>query len=85
MPPDLYPTPTRRDLLREVADERIIRGHGGGSFHRRTHNTVTARIAEMDQAGWVELGPPEPGSGARPWRLTDTGRAVLHRATPEAR
>lgn len=81
-PRALYPTPTRLALLSEVADGHIVRGHGGGSFHRRTHRTVTARIAEMDQAGWVELGVPEPGSGARPWRLTHTGRALLNHHRP---
>lgn len=79
MSKDLYPTKTRLALLREVADGRIMLGaggiaYGGPCYSVVTGRTVTARIAEMFHAGWVE---PAEGTEGGYWSLTDAGRAVL--------
>jgi len=72
---DLYPTPTRLALLRRVAEGQIVWLAGGISRDERDGSRVTARVAEMERAGWItrDFGP------WRRWKLTDTGRAVLAR------
>lgn len=87
MSDDLYPTPTRLALLRQVANGQVctdfmasIDTEGGDdvivlfpdaptawSDRRR----VTARIREMEAAGWVR----ELTGGD--WFLTDAGQALL--------
>ncbi len=86
---NLYPTPTRLDLLAEIQAGRVllagIPGTGirrrigavlvdsGGAFVR----VVDAAVREVEQAGWAQ----RPDRTAV-WCLTDTGTAVLdaHRA-----
>jgi hypothetical protein len=75
---DLYPTPTRLALLREVAAERITRSLG--SSYDRHGFSVTARMIEMRQAGWVVLVDLS-GDFQYVWKLTDAGRAVLDGAS----
>lgn len=73
---DLHPTPTRLALLADVAAGHIVATATGDTTNRRTHTRCTSRIAEVWAAGWVEPAP-RSGSPGGPWRLTDTGRAVL--------
>jgi hypothetical protein len=70
---DLYPTLTRRKLLRAVEHHRVVAANGvvlwhtdGGYSHR-----CDAKIRELEAAGWVLLGV----GGV--YELTDDGRAVL--------
>lgn len=69
----LYPTPTRIALL-----DQILRGHvfrdAVGESYIAADRKVTAAIAEMHRAGWVELDDSRP---VHYWRLTTTGRAAL--------
>lgn len=71
----LYPTPTRLRLLREVDAEEIIRRSDDGASVDLDGYRVTAKVAELAAAGWVELD----GSV---WRLTAAGREVLDAAGP---
>lgn len=78
----LYPTRTRLDLLRAVDAQQVVDGDVSGDPDAQGEHwvcpefedpvRVTARIAELARAGWVEL--PD---GHAIWRLTDAGRAVL--------
>lgn len=77
---DLYPTPTRLALLRHVAAGRVHKHtHDGNSTANAGWTRVTARIAEAEQAGWVELEQADHlgASPLRLWRLTAAGRAIL--------
>lgn len=70
---DLYLTPTRRALLRDVADGWIRRGRIADiaqDFDARDDTRVTAQIRRLERAGLVTLHDTT-------WRLTDTGRAAL--------
>ncbi len=79
----LYPTPTRLRLLAEVEAGEVWQKPDGHSELTDRHYfgvsdpvcIVTARIAELERAGWVEL--VELAHGSRQWLLTDAGRAVL--------
>jgi hypothetical protein len=75
---DLYPTPTRLALLREVATGEAWQKSTGHTvveqINGRVRN-VTVRIAEMQQAGWIVLTPMR--FGAKRWDLTDAGTAAL--------
>lgn len=81
MSDELYPTPTRLELLRAIqnsvvevdttADDFtvVLFPYAPTSWQER--QIVTARVLEVERAGWVEL---------RPWdgyKLTDAGRAIL--------
>lgn len=68
---DLYPTPTRVDLLDEVAAEHVYRydGHDYVEADGQRFRKVTAALAEMERAGWVVV------NGGR-WDLTAAGEAV---------
>jgi hypothetical protein len=81
----LYPTKTRRALLRDVADGLIVAE--GAEVYRderlagfydpltAERTKVTARIREMEgTVGWVAV------FSDRVYRLTDAGRAVLDAA-----
>lgn len=68
---DLYLTPTRRALLRQVADSHVYRDLDSHEVDRDGYR-VDARINELVRAGLVTLHP-----GDVVWRLTDTGRAAL--------
>jgi hypothetical protein len=72
----LHPTPTRLELLREVAAGQVVdhsihlipyldRGDG-------TATRVSAQIDEMYDAGWVAQAPD-----SMIWHVTDAGRALL--------
>jgi hypothetical protein len=78
---DLYPTPYRLGLLRDVADGRVrddpdcvpMLDLGDGESVR-----VANAVWEMRRAGWVELPPGTDEPAERwTWRLTDAGRTVL--------
>lgn len=72
---ELHPTPTRLALLRDVAHWHVYRRRGV-DYDSATDRTVTARMAELERAGWVELGG-ERELDRLLWRLTPAGRAVL--------
>lgn len=79
---DLHPTKTRLALLAEVVADNVLDGltdetdgdiwliDAAPPFD--PPRKVTARMLELEKAGWVEQGP-----GIGSWRLTDAGRAVL--------
>lgn len=85
---DLYPTPTRRALLRSVAIGEVWQNSNGESVETVSDvlgvsdpvRRVTAAIAELEGAGWVHL--VELKYGARQWQLTDVGRDVQASAGP---
>lgn len=80
---NLHPTPTRLALLRDVADglvmedpatEVIWRDDRLGGFYdpnTATCTRVTAKVRELENAGWVELG------NLATYRLTETGKRIL--------
>lgn len=76
--PDLYLTPTRRELLEAVHERRVIEGHEDDHTwlvyeFEHPKRKVCARIKEAERAGWVTL--PE---GVGPfWELTEAGRKAL--------
>lgn len=84
---ELHPTRTRLALLAEVDADNVCDGltdeYDGHIWLVDTAppfdppQKVTARVLELEKAGWVEQGP----DGAS-WRLTDAGRDVLREATP---
>jgi hypothetical protein len=71
--PTLYPTKTRRDLLRAVDHRRVFTANG--IVMRRTDGGMNRRcdtaIRELKAAGWVLLA----GNGT--YELTGAGRDVL--------
>jgi hypothetical protein len=79
-----YPTKTRIALLRAVADGEVWRYRNEQDYLSEPHRKVTARMAELTAADWVELVEPRSKIARelryRQWRLTDAGRAVLARA-----
>lgn len=81
MPTDLFPTKTRLTLLRDVAVGEVWQRRDGvstttGTIGLDTQDlvVVTARIAELESAGWVHL---YAHALAWQWQLTDVGREVL--------
>mgnify|MGYP002624149274 CR=1 FL=1 len=74
---DLYPTPTRLALLRDVDAGRVADDTRGDAWLTvgRSVARVTARVAALAAAGWIE----RPDQGAV-WQLTPAGRAVLDAA-----
>jgi DNA-binding transcriptional regulator PaaX len=68
---DLYPTPSRLALLRDV-DAGHVWSTNGAAFNGASGRTrrVNTAVQEMRQAGWIEA---QYGN----WRLTDRGHAVL--------
>lgn len=75
---DLHSTPTRLALLREVDAGLVIRDRDGDWLdHDPQWIRVAGRVAELEAAGWVELGTSRPGGHITPWRLSKAGRAVL--------
>jgi hypothetical protein len=78
---DLYPTPTRVNLLRDVDEGRVFTDvtaeHDrvvlvpNAPTEWQTQRLVTVRMAEVERAGWVEE------YDAAMWRLTDKGREIL--------
>lgn len=74
----LHPTPTRVALLREVAAGHILQPRPGGHSRDMAGKRVTAAIADLAAAGWVERAP-----GCAVWDVTAAGRAVLEQAEVE--
>jgi hypothetical protein len=87
----LYPTKTRLGLLRAAGRGEVSwyppvnparRGESFWSYPDGSQWRVDARMAELEAAGWVELGA-KGGHGElapRYWRLTEAGRKVLEEA-----
>jgi hypothetical protein len=85
MSPDLYPTPTRLKLLRQVANRQVIvdltLDDGGwrvvlfpyAPTQYQDQVTVTHRIDELERAGWVKLLEPAEVD----YVLTDEGWQIL--------
>jgi hypothetical protein len=90
MSSSLYPTPTRVNLLQDVADglimaepssETIWRDERLAGFYdpfTATRTRVTAKARELEEVEWIQLG------AAYAYRLTDEGRAVLAAAVAKA-
>lgn len=70
---DLYPTKTRRKLMRAVEHRRVVAAngvvlwHADGSYNHR----CDAKVRELEAAGWVR-----PGVNGI-YELTEDGQAVL--------
>lgn len=79
---NLYPTKTRLALLEAVRAGEVRRYGDSQDYHHTTGRKLTAAIAELARAGWVEIG--EWSAGNIPWRLTTAGRAVLDEAAMDA-
>lgn len=83
---DLYPTPARLALLRDV-DNGKVRDNDDAAPMLDLGADGTARVADavwaMKRAGWVELPPgtDEPAELCT-WRLTDAGCKVLEAGAP---
>jgi hypothetical protein len=87
----LYPTKARLVLLRAVDRTQMSwyppvnparRGESFWHFPDGSQWRVDARMAELEAAGWVELGA-KGGHGElapRYWRLAEAGRKVLEEA-----
>jgi len=80
--PDLFPTPTRLALLRDVA-AGLVCDTDELAPHLDIGEDGTTRVAEaiwaMERAGWVV----QP-SDRLLWELTDAGRALLEEADTDA-
>lgn len=78
---DLYPTPTRLVLLREVDAGNVIDGINDDHAYLLDEpgepRKVCARIAEAERAGWVFYDDANPPY----WQLTVLGRSILARAS----
>lgn len=75
MTSDLYPTPSRLALLRDVDAGNVFRDRLGDDYISADRK-VSDRIGAMERAGWVErFGPTE--DRFEHWRVADAGRAVL--------
>jgi len=84
---DLYPTPARLALLRDVESGRVYDSADAVpmlDLGDEPHARVADAIWAMGRAGWVELDPPAGFSRGKrwPWRLTDVGRTVLEAGAP---
>lgn len=75
--PDLYPTPARLLLLRDIRDGRVRDDAVLAPMlhYEEDGEAKTARVAEavwlMGRAGWCQ------DAGLAGWELTDEGRATL--------
>lgn len=74
---DLYPTPSRVELLADI-DAGRVQTHNDNTIWQHEHPLqgtyrwkVTAKVRELAAAGWVYE------TKAREWHLTEAGRAVL--------
>lgn len=74
----LHPTRTRLRLLAEVAAGTVYR-YGDGHDYDSGQYKVTARMAEMQRAGWVVLPSSDYPPYKRRWLITPAGKAVLDR------
>jgi hypothetical protein len=77
---DLYPTPTRIQLLRDLETECVVENEDGTWLLSQTNAfppvKVSAEIRKFHSAGWVELLP-----NVERWVLTDAGREILRGAS----
>ena len=81
----LYPTPTRRALLRLIdAGGGRIYGEAKQVWDKQTYMRVTAKVREFIAHDWVRAlapdeprGPGENASKRTYYRLTEYGRAAL--------
>jgi hypothetical protein len=73
--PDLYPTPSRLALLREVFGQRVFQDRLGDNYVSGERK-CNAAITEMRAADWVRLVDLS-GDGILMWEITDAGRDVL--------
>ncbi|GAA0738470.1 hypothetical protein Drose_04520 [Dactylosporangium roseum] len=82
----LYPTPTRKALLRLIAaGGGRIYGEAGQVFDKQTYRRVTAMVKEFIDHEWVRaLTPDEPrgrgettAKGVTYYRLKDFGRQAM--------
>lgn len=80
---DLYPTPARLALLRQMDDGNVWEDWTGGepgevrvhAFGRR--DRATAKVREMKSAEWCMTDPADDDMHWRRITLTVAGRAVL--------
>ena len=76
MTPDLYPTPTRLQFLRDVAAGHVVQAENTwlcADAHQPRR--VNAATYEADIAGWIKLD-------GQIWILTDAGRSGLDAPPP---
>ena len=81
----LFPTKTRVELLRQVANSQVLTDLTVDEFtvwlfpdaptSWQDRVKVTARIRELDGAGWIAE------NAVGDWLVTDGGRAVLERVS----
>lgn len=91
---DLYPTKTRLDLLWAIYDGAVVEKYPllpakpysvWDDIEREPRLVrVTARVKELERAGWIVRGDRAIDSwhGDRFWKVTAAGVAVLKAATP---
>lgn len=89
----LYPTKTRLALLADIQAGKVSEdwyddtpgaGPGDAWLGRWPQRTkVTAKVAEMKQAGWCETNPADANLHTRSIALTPAGEAVLSEHTQE--
>lgn len=77
----LHPTKTRMTLLHDVNQVLVYWHPDGTSWTAANGGQVTARIAELEAAGWVHLPGDLGVYDVRYWQMTDAGKAV-HDAYP---
>lgn len=85
--PDLYPTPTRLEMLRDAAAGYVAQFRANNKApirDWRTDRRVTARVRKLVDAGWLARDEADDGTLFAKFRPTDAGRAVLD-ANPEVR
>jgi hypothetical protein len=81
---NLYPTPTRIQLLRDIANAQVFTDLTADTARVvlcpyaptewQTQQTVTKRVQELESAGWVAE------TDGADWVLTDAGREILRGA-----
>lgn len=72
---ELYPTPSRRRRLEQVARGEVYRDEVG-CWHKPTGFKVSAEMAALEAVGWVEA-VEHPLAGWNRYQLTEAGRVVL--------
>jgi hypothetical protein len=81
---ELYLTQTRRRLLHGVEHGSVV-WEAGQAWDKVTGYKVTAAMAEMERAGWVErVLDPAITDPTGVYRLTEAGRLVVYPPPPEA-
>jgi hypothetical protein len=82
----LYPTPTRKALLRSVAEnDGQVYFEAGEVWDNHRGGRVTDRMRSVISAGWVEVLPDSERnprlhlSGRTYYRLTDDGNLIIQK------